>query len=427
MKLTWLGHAAFRIETAKATILIDPFLTYNQPFTDAGLTIADVSKGVTHILLTHGHGDHVGDTAAIAKETGATVLANADLGAWLTAKGVENVDTGGTGGTIAYDGFTVTFTQAIHSSAQLTEDGVSHSLGNPNGLVLHFEDAPTLYHMGDTDIFGDMALINELHQPEIGIVPVGDRYTMGGAVAALACQRFFKFKTAIPCHYGTFPIIDANPDKFVAGMEGSATKVTVAKVGAALRSKACRSASRTCSAPRACAPPPLEKSSAISCRPTNRPSPPAVARRRGDARQAQHGRVRHGLVERDLAASARWSIPGARRLEPPAGARRLVRRLGRGGRGRLCAGRDRHRHRRLDPPAGGLHRHVGIKPTYGRCSRWGIVAFASSLDQAGPIARTCGRRDPAALDGRHDPKDTTSVDRRCRTTRRRSSASRSRA
>ena len=88
--------------------------------------------------------------------------------------------------------------------------------------------------MGDTDIFGDMALINELHQPEIGIVPIGDRYTMGGAVAALACQRFFKFKTAIPCHYGTFPIIDANPDKFVAGMEGSATKVTVAKVGEAL-------------------------------------------------------------------------------------------------------------------------------------------------------------------------------------------------
>jgi L-ascorbate metabolism protein UlaG (beta-lactamase superfamily) len=79
-----------------------------------------------------------------------------------------------------------------------------------------------------------MALINELHQPEIGIVPIGDRYTMGGAVAALACQRFFNFKTAIPCHYGTFPIIDATADKFVAGMEGSATKVAVAKVGEVL-------------------------------------------------------------------------------------------------------------------------------------------------------------------------------------------------
>ena len=105
------------------------------------------------------------------------------------------------------------------------------ALGNPNGLMLHFDDEPTLFHMGDTDIFSDMGLINELHQPDIGILPVGDRFTMGGAVAALACQRFFNFKTAIPCHYGTFPIIDQTPEKFVAGMEGSKTAVAAPKVG----------------------------------------------------------------------------------------------------------------------------------------------------------------------------------------------------
>ncbi|MBF6309105.1 metal-dependent hydrolase, partial [Nocardia farcinica] len=116
------------------------------------------------------------------------------------------------------DGFTITFVNALHSSAMLTENGVSQALGNPNGLVFHFEDAPTRYHMGDTDIFSDMGLINELHQPEIGIVPSGDRVTMGGAVAALACQRYFNFKTVLPCHYGSFPIIDQTADKFAEGM-----------------------------------------------------------------------------------------------------------------------------------------------------------------------------------------------------------------
>lgn len=232
MKITWLGHSAFSIETAKARILIDPFFTGNSSF--AGIDAKNVTSGVTHILLTHGHADHVGDTVAIAKETGAVVLANADLASWLASKGVSKLEMGNTGGTVALGGFSATFTNALHSSAQITEDGVSHSLGNPNGLMLHFDDEPTLFHMGDTDIFSDMGLINELHQPDIGIVPIGDRFTMGGAVAALACQRFFNFKTAMPCHYGTFPIIDQTPEKFVSGMEGSKTAVKTPKPGESL-------------------------------------------------------------------------------------------------------------------------------------------------------------------------------------------------
>lgn len=229
MKLRWLGHAAFRVETAKDTILIDPFLTHNPAF--QGQDIKDVTKGVTHILLTHGHMDHVGDTIALANELGAIVVANADLGDWLGFRGVKKVEQGNTGGTIHTGGFSVTFTNALHSSAHVTEDGVSHALGNANGLMLHFDDEPSLLHMGDTDIFADMALIQELHQPDVGIVPIGDRFTMGGAVAALACQRYFSFKTAIPCHYKTFGLLDQTAEKFVTGMEGAKTRIEVPDVG----------------------------------------------------------------------------------------------------------------------------------------------------------------------------------------------------
>ncbi|PVE51813.1 metal-dependent hydrolase [Rhizobium rhizogenes] len=232
MKITWLGHSAFRLETSHAKILIDPFFTGNPGF--AGQDAKDAASGITHILLTHGHGDHVGDTVKLAAETGATVLANADLAAWLGSKGVQKLEMGNTGGTVGFDGFSVTFTNALHSSAQITEDGVSHALGNANGLMLHFEDGPSVHHMGDTDIFSDMALINELHEPDVGLVPIGDRFTMGGAVAALACQRFFKFRHAIPCHYGSFPIVDQTADKFVSGMDGSQTRVDVPKVGQVL-------------------------------------------------------------------------------------------------------------------------------------------------------------------------------------------------
>lgn len=230
MKIRWLGHSAFRIETAKDTILIDPFFTHNPAF--QGQDIKDVTKGVTHILLTHGHMDHVGDTIALAGELDAEVVANADLGDWLEFRGVKKVNPAGTGGTIHTGNFSVTLTNALHSSAHLTEDGISHSLGSANGLMLHFDDEPSLLHMGDTDIFGDMALIEELHQPDIGLVPIGDRYTMGGAVAALACRRFFNFKTVIPCHYKSFGVLDQSADKFTAGMDGAKARVEVLDPGA---------------------------------------------------------------------------------------------------------------------------------------------------------------------------------------------------
>ena len=219
MKLTWYGHAAFGVETEKAKILIDPFFTGNPVFPEDQRD--EAIAGLTHIALTHGHGDHIGDTLDIAAKTGATVIGNYDLIPWLQAQGLEKADFGNTGGTLQHEGFSVTFVQAFHSSATIDENGVAHSLGMPNGLVFHFENGESLYHMGDTDIFGDMALIEELHQPQVGLVPIGDRFTMGGAVAALSCKRYFNFKTIIPCHYGTFPIIEETADKFVEAMDNS--------------------------------------------------------------------------------------------------------------------------------------------------------------------------------------------------------------
>jgi L-ascorbate metabolism protein UlaG (beta-lactamase superfamily) len=231
MKLTWYGQSAFRVDVDGAAILIDPFLSYNPLW---GKGWEGPAEGITHVLVTHGHNDHFGDAVQILKETGAMLVANPEICDYASTKGVEKVNPGNHGGTVDCGGFTVTFVNALHSSSFATEDGQAIYMGNPNGLVLHFPNDKTLYHMGDTDIFSDMALINELHQPQIGLVPVGDRFTMGGAVAALACRRFFKFETVVPCHYKTFGLLDQTPDAFVEGMEGAGVNVLVPEVGEAV-------------------------------------------------------------------------------------------------------------------------------------------------------------------------------------------------
>ncbi|PZQ80202.1 MAG: metal-dependent hydrolase [Ancylobacter novellus] len=225
MKITWFGHAAFRLEFADKVVLIDPFFSGNPAF---GGSVEAASAGVTHVLLTHGHGDHVGDTVAIAKASGATVVANADLASWLGTQGVEKLEMMNTGGTVHLDGFAVSMVRADHSSGMIV-DGASVYLGNANGLVVKAPGEPTLWHMGDTDIFSDMALIAELHQPEIVIVPIGDRFTMGPESAALAVTRYLGGLTIIPAHYATFGLLEPNADRFVALVGEEATVVVPEK------------------------------------------------------------------------------------------------------------------------------------------------------------------------------------------------------
>ncbi len=223
MQITWFGHSAFRLDFAGKVVLIDPFFTGNPAFDgDRAKAVA----GATHILITHGHGDHIGDAVEISAQTGAKVVTNYDLCMYLASKGLKTFDPMNTGGTTDQDGFTVTLVRADHS-AGLVEAGVGFPLGNPNGVVVKAPGEPTVYHMGDTDIFGDMALIAEIHRPQVAMVPIGDRFTMGPETAALAVSRFFKLKAAIPCHYGSFPILEQTADRFVAALEGSGVQAVV--------------------------------------------------------------------------------------------------------------------------------------------------------------------------------------------------------
>jgi L-ascorbate metabolism protein UlaG (beta-lactamase superfamily) len=227
MQITWYGHSAFRLDFGGNAVLIDPFFTGNPAFVSDPKTAI---RGVKHIVLTHGHADHVGDALDIAKQNEATVTTNYDLCMWLGAKGLQKMNPMNTGGTSDLGGFTVTMVRADHSSGDI-KDGMPIYLGNPCGVIVKARAEPTVWHMGDTDIFSDMALLAEIHQPKVAMVPIGDRFTMSPVTAALAVKRFLKVDAVIPSHYGSFPIIEPNADKFVAEMKGHATKVIVPEKG----------------------------------------------------------------------------------------------------------------------------------------------------------------------------------------------------
>ncbi len=230
MKIIFHGHSSFRIETGSSVILVDPFFTGNPA---AKATWQEAAKGCTHLLLTHGHGDHVGDTLDILKATDATLVANFEICSWLNGKGAANYSPGNHGGRISFGDFDAVFTNAWHSSADIVA-GTPVYLGNPAGFIIEpkHEAGKTIYIAGDTGIFSDMKLINDLYKPVIGVLPIGDRFTMGADQAAFACRNFFDFKTVIPCHFASFKgFVDPDASRFLAAMGPDAGRVKVMAAG----------------------------------------------------------------------------------------------------------------------------------------------------------------------------------------------------
>ncbi len=244
-ELLWLGQAAFRLTTPGGkVIMIDPWLTTN-PKTPAKWKNLDELGKVDLILVTHAHGDHFGDSPAIATKNHAPIWGPAGLDATIAALGIvpnelaPRMNKSGTIEPFGKGGVKITMTRAEHSSEFAWKNPATgkteiHVGGEPVGFVIELENGKRIWHLGDTGLFGDMKLVGEYYKPDIALVPIGGHFTMGPKDAAFAVSHWIKPKDVVPMHYGTIPQLAGTPEEFVQALGHAPVKVHVLKPGEAM-------------------------------------------------------------------------------------------------------------------------------------------------------------------------------------------------
>lgn len=226
LRITWYGHSTFLVQTPRGTrVLFDPWFAGNPacPPSMKKPPKADL------ILVSHGHRDHMDDLVAVARESGAPVVAIFELCDWLGRKGIANVSPMNKGGSQEVAGLRLTMTDVRHSSGYV-DNGQMIYMGEPAGYVVRLEDGLALYYAGDTCLFGDMRLIGETYKPDIAFLPIGDRFTMDPVAAARACE-FLGVRQVVPMHWGTFPLLTGRPEELRKLVEPKGIQVLELKPG----------------------------------------------------------------------------------------------------------------------------------------------------------------------------------------------------